>query len=270
MNCQELRELIADYLTEQLADDELQRFEAHRTGCDKCSLEVEQMESAWIKLEKLPEAEPSPQMRSRFYTMLEEEKRRLQHADKKSFLERFEIWINSWWPRRPALQMAMAALFLVVGAMAGFGLKDGSGGNGDLAQLRDEVQQMRQMVSLSLLDKNASSDRLRGVNMSTGISQPSNALMTSLTNTLESDPNVNVRLAAVDALTMFRDEPGVLDTAVQALAQESSPMVQIALIDLLIVIQEKKALEALRNFIQLKNVDPTVKEHAQERISVVM
>lgn len=270
MNCLELREMIADYLTMQLADDELRRFEAHRTGCEKCRLRVEQMESAWLKLGKLPEAEPSPQMRSAFYTMLEEEKRKLRHTSKKSFLERCENRINSWWPSRPALQMAMATLFLVVGAMAGYELKNGNGGNGDLVQLRDEVQQMRQMVSLSLLNQNASSERLRGVNMSTGINQPSDALLTSLTNTLESDPNVNVRLAAVDALTMFRDEPGVVDTAVQALSQESSPMVQIALIDLLIVIQEKRALEALRNFIQLKNVDPTVKEHAQEQISVVM
>jgi hypothetical protein len=166
--------------------------------------------------------------------------------------------------------MATAAMFLLIGVVLGIGLRSATGANGDLIELRGEVEEMRHMVTLSLLKQNASSERLRGVNLSTEIDEPSDVLLTSLTNTLESDPNVNVRLAAVDALTAFREEPGVVDAAVQALKQEASPLVQIALIDLLIVIQEQKTLEALRDFIRLKNVDPAVKEHALDRISVVM
>lgn len=270
MKCQELRELIPDYLTKQLPADAYPQFEAHLKRCDDCRSQLEQMESAWTKLGELPDAEPGPQLRSSFYAMLEEEKRRLRRANRGSLLERFEKRLASVWPSRPALQMATAALCMIIGAAAGIGLKSDSGGNGDLLQLHSEVEEMRQMVSLSLLNQNASSERLRGVNLSTQVDKPSDALLTSLTNTLESDPNVNVRLAAVDALAAFRDEPGVVDAAVQALAQEPSPIVQIALIDFLIAVQEKKSLEALKNFIQLKNVDPTVKEHAREKISVVM
>jgi hypothetical protein len=270
MNCQHLRESIADYLTKQLSDGTLRRFEAHVMDCEHCRAELEQMESTWVKLGKLDDVEPGPELRSRFYAMLEKEKRQLQRAERGSLLKRWENWINSWWPRRPVLQMAMAAIILVIGMAAGFGLKTEPGGNGDLVQLRDEVEQMRQMMSLSLLNQSASSERLRGLNLSTSVEKPSEALLTSLTNTLESDPNVNVRLAAVDALGTFYNEPGVLDVIAQALTQETSPMVQIALIDLLIIVQEKQALEALKNFIQLRNVDPTVKEHAQDRISVVM
>jgi len=68
-------------------------------------------------------------------------------------------------------------------------------------------------------------------------------------------------------LALFRDEPGVVDALTHALSQESSPMVQIALIDLMTVIQERKALDALRDFIEMQNVNPTVKEHAENRIS---
>ncbi len=270
MNCQELRDLIPDYLTKQLSTDALRLFEAHLMGCDDCRSELEQMESAWMKLGKLPDAEPGPRLRSRFYAMLEEEKRQLKQAEREPWLKRLENWINTWWPRRPMQQLATAAVLLVIGVAAGFGLKAGTGGNGDLVQLRDEVEQMRQMVSLSLLNQSASSERLRGVNWSTRVNKPSDALLTSLTNTLESDPSVNVRLAAVDAMSMFRDQPGVVDAAAHAISQEPSPMVQIALIDLLIAIQEKKALEALRNFIALQNVDSTVKQYAQERISTIM
>ena len=156
---------------------------------------------------------------------------------------------------------------LVVGVVAGTRLEPGNRGNGEVAHLRDEVEQMQQMVSLSLLNEESSSDRLRGVNWSTRIAEPSRELLTTLTRTLDSDPNVNVRLAAVDALSLFRDEPGVVDALTTALSQESSPSVQIALIDLMKAIQERKALDALRRFIEMQNIDPEVKEHAQKQIS---
>ena len=40
-------------------------------------------------------------------------------------------------------------------------------------------------------------------------------------------------------------------------------MVQVALVDLITVINDKKALDALRAFVQMKNVNPTVRAHAE-------
>jgi hypothetical protein len=270
MNCQGLRELIPDYLTGQLSTEALRQFEAHLMACEDCRAELEQMESTWVTLGKLPEEEPGPELRGRFYTMLEDEKRKLARSERDSWLRRIDKWINSWWPRRPAIQMALLVAFLVVGLAAGRRLETGQPRNGEITQLRDEVQQMHQMVSLSLLGQESSSERLRGVNWSTRVAEPSDALLASLENTLSSDPNVNVRIAAVDALALFRDEPGVVDVLVDALPEETSPMVQVALIDLLVAIQEKKALESLRRFVETQNVIPTVKEHAESRISDFM
>jgi len=270
MNCNEWRERLPDYLAKRLPEEALRLFQAHASACDDCGTRLAQLEAAWNRLGELPDEEPRPELRSRFYAMLEEEKRALNRAGRETLLKRVGKRIESLWPSRPALQMTAAALLLVIGMAAGFTLKNGGAGNGDVLQLRGEVEEMRRMMSLSLLNQNMSTQRLRGVNMSTEISEPSGALLTSLANTMQSDPSVNVRLAAVDALSLFRDEPGVVEAAMKALSQESSPVVQIALIDFMIEVQEKRALEALRNFIQLKNIDPTVKEHAEESISVVM
>ena len=90
--------------------------------------------------------------------------------------------------------------------------------------------------------------------------------MASLFNTLNSDPNVNVRLAAVDALFAFSSRPGVRDALIASLSDQTSPMVQISLIDLLVQIQEKKSFEALRRLIQNQDVDQTVKQYAEKRI----
>lgn len=270
MTCQEVRESIADYLTGQLSAAALDKFNSHIEGCDACRGELEYLESMWASLGKMPEVEPGPDLRARFYTMLEDEKRRVARATRRSWLTRADEWLGSWWPRRPAVQLAMSAVVLVVGLTVGLRFETGAQRNGEIAQLRGEVQQMYQMVSLSLIDQRSSSERLRGVNWSTRVAEPSEALLTSLTNTLDSDPNVNVRIAAVDALSLFRGEPGVVDALTQALSRESSPMVQIALIDLLTVMQERKALEALRQFIEMQNVMPSVKDHAKSKMSEFM
>lgn len=273
MKCQKLQELIPDYLAGEIPGDELGSFHAHLAECSDCRVELEQAQSMWRTLGEIREEEPGPGLRGRFYAMLEDEKRSAAETPGGiPWTVRVEAWLDSWWPRRPAVQMAMTVAVLVAGLAVGAGVI-GSGverapqPNGEIAELRGEVEQMHEMVSLSLLDQDSSTDRLRGVNWSSRVNEPSQTLLTSLTNTLSSDPNESVRMAAVDALARFSDQPGVVDVLTGSLTQETSPMVQVALIDLLIAIQEKKALEALKNFIELQNVAPQVREHAENRIS---
>ena len=266
MNCEALRELIPDYLTGQLTPETLQEFEAHVRECAGCQAELKQMESAWVNIGRLPQEEPTPALRGRFYSMLEREKRLASEAEREPWFNRLEGWLALWWPRRPALQLASAVLLLIAGLFLGSRINPGANRSAEIAELRNEIRQMHQMASLSLLDQDSPSERLRGVNLSTALAEPSDALLTSLTHTLKEDPNANVRLAAADALLHFRDEPGVLDAAMDCLAQEPSPMVQVALVDLLIAIQEKRALEALKNFIQVRDINPSVREFAESRI----
>jgi len=266
MKCQGLRDLIPDYLTGELAHEALREFEAHLTQCDGCAAELKQTELTWVALGRIPEVEPGSELRGRFYAMLGDEKRRIARAENGSWLKRLDRWAESWMPKRPAVQVTMAVMLLAVGLVAGTQLETGQGDD-EIAQLRGEVQQMQETVSLSLLNQPSTSERLRGVNWSAKVSEPSEALLTSLTNTLKSDPSVNVRLAAVDALALFRDDPAVVDAATKALALETSPTVQIALIDLLAAIREKKALDALRRFVDENNLNPSVKKHAEDGIS---
>ena len=83
---------------------------------------------------------------------------------------------------------------------------------------------------------------------------------------MNADPNVNVRLAAVDALFAFRDRPGIRNALIASLSRQTSPLVQISLIDLLVEIRERRSLEALRDLLQNEHIDQTVKQHAEKRI----
>ena len=44
-SCQELVELVTDYLDGALSDGDLRRFEAHIAGCDGCTLYLAQIET---------------------------------------------------------------------------------------------------------------------------------------------------------------------------------------------------------------------------------
>ena len=266
MKCDSVREKLSEYLLGNINPGKKKEIDSHMKACRSCYLELEQMESVWEKLGGLPVEEPGPALRSRFYAMLEAEKRESELKDKRPLHERIESWLHHWWPNRPVVQFAFSLGFLVFGLLIGNQLKTGPKGNGELADLRNEVKEMRQIVSVSLLNQSSSSERLRGLSFSTQVDQPTESLLSAVFNALNDDPNINVRLAAVDALFLFSDRPGVRDELVRSLSNQTSPLIQISLIDLLVNIQEKRALNALRALIQDKNVDPAVKEHAEAKL----
>ena len=270
MKCKELQDLVPDYLAGALAGEQLPPFEAHLMECETCREDLRQMESTWVELGRMPDGEPGPGLRGRFYAMLEEEKRRLAGASKTPWYRRMETWLESWWPKRPAFQMAMIVVLTAAGLFAGSRLGTAPRADGDVARLRSEVQEMYQTVSLSLLDRKSAGDRLRGVNWSARVDRPSRDLLNSLASTMTTDPNENVRLAAVDALAYFGDRTGVPEAFEEALAGESSPVVQVALIDVLIAMREKQTLEALKRFIEQRDVAPPVKQHAETRLNEIL
>jgi hypothetical protein len=116
----------------------------------------------------------------------------------------------------------------------------------NLAEVRGELHQMREMLTLSLMQQQSATERLRGVSGSAQIDQPGNEIIRALLDTLMHDSNVNVRLACVDALRRFSRQDQVRRGTIQALNESAFPLVQIALIDYLVETKDKDAVDALR------------------------
>jgi anti-sigma factor RsiW len=57
LTCQELVELVTDYLEGRLAAEERRRFEDHLAGCAGCQAYVEQMRALVEELGRMPEPE---------------------------------------------------------------------------------------------------------------------------------------------------------------------------------------------------------------------
>ena len=120
---------------------------------------------------------------------------------------------------------------------------------------------MRQLVTLSLLQQQSASERLKGVTWTTRIDQPDSDLTGALLDALMHDPNDNVRLATVDALKRVADRDAVRRGVIEALPRQTSPLVQIALVDFVAEMNSSEATEALR---RLSN-DPMVNKDVRAR-----
>ena len=266
MTCKEYEAFFTDYLTGQLDRRDRDRLDAHVLECESCRLELENLKTTWEALGTLPDEDPSPALSGRFYAVLEDEKRRLAAAAGRTDRAGGKGWIGRWLSPRPALQFAPALLFLVAGLWIGSQFQPNGQRDDEIIRLRAEFHDMQQTVALSLMDKSSTSDRLQGVQWSAQVDDPSENLLASLIKALNNDPSVNVRLAAADALSLFADVPGVVEDLTYSLSQQTSPLVQVSIIDLLVSIKEKKSIDALREFIKSQNVNPTVKEHAENRM----
>jgi len=265
MTCEKIQEKFADYLTGDLDEAGRAGVQAHILDCAACREDLENLTVVWAKLGVLPEEQPAGAVRSRFYAMLEDCKNGLaaemQAVRPAPLRSRWAGWFTF---RRPAFAASFSAFLLLLGIGAGWLLNGGRTAGERYANLSREVQDMRQQVGLSLLGQPSATDRIQGIGYSATVENPDDTTLAALFKAVDSDPNPNVRLAAVDALYLFRDRPGVRESLVRSLSVQAYPLVQVALIDFLVEIREKRAIDALKGLIEAGELTPEVKARAQQ------
>ncbi len=250
--CERARELMAGAWMAEQDEASALALQMHLEGCAECAAEMAALGTMWGRLGDLPVPEPSPMMRMRFERTLD------------TFLAaRPQLpWWKKIWPSQPAWQMAIAGLCLAVGLGAGSLLERGRVERDEVSRLRDEVASTKEMVALSLLQQQSATERLRGVDYSARMPQMETQVVDALVQAVNRDSNVNVRLAAVDALSKVAGDMRVRNSMQQALVQQDSPMVQAALIDYLVDARDKNAVGVMRDLVARPDVNPTVRERA--------
>jgi uncharacterized protein (UPF0147 family) len=138
----------------------------------------------------------------------------------------------------------------------------------EIAELRSELHGMRQMVAISLLHQDSVTERLRGASWSNQLDAPDAEIVNTLLDTLSHDANVNVRLAAINALRQFaqttpEQQNRPLRTALlQSISTQPSPLVQIELIDTMVQLRERGAVTVLRTLADDATVNKAVRQRA--------
>jgi hypothetical protein len=251
MTCEEIEVRMAEYWSLALSPAEQTAVEAHLAGCETCRVEAERLGVLWRDLARLPSPEPGLGVRERFYETL------AAYRDGAAAARPTLEWKHLVW------QIAAGVVLLLVGGGAGYSVRSSQTANAEVAQLRGEVGNMRQLVALSLLQQQSASERLRGVSWAYRVEPSDTEVLGALLTAVNHDPNVNVRLAAVDALRPFAANQTTRDAVMQSLRQQTAPIVQVALIDLLVELKETEAAPELQKVAADGAADVGVRQRAE-------
>jgi HEAT repeats/Putative zinc-finger len=277
MNCERIAELLPDYLQGALGADDAREVADHLQHCAVCFDEV----AVWKELALLPTEQPSPESRERFEAMLHAfpsaepltaegvSYRPAEREGDESRTRRVFDWgALLHWLRSPVGAVAWSLGLLVIGVLAGTRIGENKAANSqELAAMHAELTNMRQLVVLSMLQQQSASERLQGVTFTSLEDHLDPQVLSALLRTLRYDNSVDVRLAALDALSRHANQPQIRKDVVDALQEQQSPLVQVALIDLLTEWRDPDAAQRLRNFQQTPNLNPTVRQRAEWAVS---
>ena len=94
--------------------------------------------------------------------------------------------------------------------------------------------------------------------------------MNALLNSLNNDKNVNVRLATLGTLSRYSYNEEIRTELLKAFDRESEPLVQINMINLMVLLNEKSSAERLQKLVEDEQTTEMVREQAKKGLSVLL
>ncbi len=250
-------DLLSDYLDKTLSEVQMQEVEAHLKKCNDCTVELSQLKTLYIGFEEEPIAVPSEKLRAGFLQQLELEK---QAEEGVVFLNRKADERKFPWA---TIFKVAASVLLLIGAFQFGKLQQQEASNATIAALESEGLESRQTAMLSLMENQSASKRIQGVGYIDGFADPDELIVKALVDRMLNDENANVRMTAVEALDKFTNSEIVKRAFITALKSENDSGIQIEIIEILVRIQEKKAVEPMKKLLEREDIQPFVKEQIE-------
>jgi len=270
-------DLLPEFLKGAISDAQRATIQAHIRDCAECRQEYESLSMLWSSLGTIADPVPGPSMRMNFEAMLTAyEHGAKQGWPRSSAFELVDELVSRLWPRRPAIQFAVAAVLFLIGGFLGSQIdrrieKQANGGSSsEIAQLRGEVEAMSRMLAVSLMQQPSASERIRGASMSADLDSPDKQIINTLLTALNEDPNINVRLAAADALTRYGLDPLVRKGVIESLSRQKSPLVQVALVDALVQMQDTQSKPVIAQMLKEPKLNAAVKKKMEEALKQLL
>jgi hypothetical protein len=260
MEKQKIQELILRYNSGQASAEDVKQIEwlLEEGNIDLAALnDVHQLEGQVMKIQ-LPF--PSADLDDRFYRMLAVEIKSKSPFSWRRFFS---------WPEL-APKLALASVTLILGIAIGYFAKPSASSAEQIGLLRIQVAEMKEMMMLSLLEKESATERLKAVSLTSEMSEASTKVTMALLKTLNQDENVNVRLSALEALKPYVSNSDVRKELIRSIARQESPLVQVALAELMAEFQVKSSVKELQKIMQSEKTPADVKTKIKQSIDVLI
>lgn len=256
-------QLIAEYLSGELDAAGKSKVEELIATGEIDFMEFRELETMYEDLNAIPMPKPDPKMQERFYNMLEEAK----ESNKKTWVQFIKEQVQLLRSEFTAPRLAYAVFLMMIGGFIGSQINNH---RTDIEQLSQEMQTMKEMMMVSMLEGSSAADRLRAVNISTELPSADTEAIHALLFTLNNDPSVNVRVQSIEALKRWGDNERVREGLVQAISIQESPIVIIELADAMIELELRNGAAEFERLLQERELDYSVQQKLQSSIAVLM
>jgi hypothetical protein len=258
MEKEKIQELVFRFNHQQASAEEIKTIERLLENGEIDLHQLQELSHIDAKVLKMEFPSPPADLDDRFYQMLS-----LERKVKSSF-----SWRGFFsWPEL-APKLALASVALILGVTIGYLVKPAGGNTNE--QLGQQLSELKEMVMLSMLEKESASERLKAVSLTEQMDEASAKVTGALLQTLNNDENVNVRLAALDALKPYVHQSQVRQELVHSIAKQSSPLVQVALAEMMAELQVKSSVEELQKIVQSDSTPADVKNRIKQSIDVLI
>lgn len=257
------KEYIVDYISEKLSDEKKREFEAFLNENPEVKKEFNEDKRFWDAL-LTDTPEPSNTMDNSFYAMLHS----LESKPKKeSVFDQLSVLFTSKLLKRAVYGLAI----LTLGFFLGKGFQNTTNSSEEIIKTaQKETETVRSQLVLTLLEQPSANKRLQAVNEVNKLNTVTETIIMALFSTLNNDESVNVRLSAVEALKKYTDIPMVREGLIKSIVNQHSPIVQMELADLMVLLQEKKAVKSFEKLIEKEDVNANAKEKMEESIKSII
>ena len=257
MEPDKLEGILIDYIDDKLSAEERRQVELELSSNPKAQPLYQQLREVLDAIKRSDEWVPGDQLQKNFEATLRAEiaaVRKTGPGAKQVFFQ-------------PVFLRAAAAIALVMTGIAiGFWINKNQQREEDILALKKEVEITKQLMMSMLDNQQSASQRMLGATVAFKMEKADDQIVQVLTKTMNEDPNTNVRLAALEALGKFHQQEHVRRALISALATQKDPIIQIALIRLMVEMKEKEAVKELLRISTDDEVIPAVKDEAHAGI----
>jgi len=229
--------------------------------------QLDEMEKLVNQLDEIQVPEPQEEMRDQFYQMLEEEKSRI--ASKQKFFDILIKPVRFFFETTFMPKIAYASLFLMLGIVLGHWIMPDKQLQSQTSMMMGEMQSMKKMMAIVLFEQSNATDRLKAVTFTSELNEPDDIVLSALLKALNNDPSVNVRLASLDALAKQVAREEVRSGLVKSISNQDSPLIQIAIAELMTQIEERSSVPEFRKLLEKENLNESVADKINESIKVL-
>ncbi len=259
-NRKELFDLLHDKLTPGETSEILSGMKEAGIGDD----EIEPIRRISNLIDEAPVDEPSSGMDNRFYEMLdiEREKAGKNISGRRGWFQPSSLSAGL----RIAAGIALFLLGWFMSVWSGQRFTPGK----EMAELSGELKGLKETLVLTMLNQNSSLERIKAVNMVNEFENADERIIGSLLGALNHDENDNVRLLSLEALIKYSENPAVREGLVTSIHNQSSPMIQLRLAEVMIALNERKAAPEFQKVLMNSGLNYSVRNKINEAVTVLL